>query len=76
MIALAEKHGDVAVAEFKQANQQDPRILYMTSQALTVAGKSDEAAKFSDKAAGFNGLSFNYAYLRNKPSNGAIDASK
>jgi tetratricopeptide (TPR) repeat protein len=76
MIALAEKHGDAAVAEFKQANQQDPRILYMTSQALTVAGKSDEAAKFSNKAEKFNGLSFNYAYLRNKPDNGTIDAAK
>jgi tetratricopeptide (TPR) repeat protein len=76
MIALAEKHGDAAVAEFKQANQQDPRILYMTSQALTVAGKSDEAAKFSNKAEKFNGLSFNYAYLRSKPDNGAIDAAK
>jgi tetratricopeptide (TPR) repeat protein len=76
MIALAEKHGDVAVAEFKQANQQDPRILLMTSQALTVAGQSDEAAKFSNKAENFNGLSFNYAYIRNKPANGAIDAAK
>jgi tetratricopeptide (TPR) repeat protein len=76
MIELAEKRGDAAVAEFKQANQQDPRILYMTSQALTVAGKSDEAAKFSNKAEKFNGLSFDYAYLRNKPSNGAIDAAK
>jgi hypothetical protein len=43
---------------------------------LTVAGKSDEAAKFSNKAEKFNGLSFDYAYLRNKPSNGAIDAAK
>jgi len=76
MIALAEKHGDAAVAEFKQANQQDPRILYMTSQSLTVAGKSNEAAKFADEAEKFNGLSFNYAYLRNKPDNNAVDAAK
>jgi len=75
-IALAEKHGDAAVAEFKQADQQDPRILFMTSQALTVAGKSEEAAKFNDKAEKFNGLSFDYAYLRNKPENGAVEASK
>jgi tetratricopeptide (TPR) repeat protein len=76
MIELAEKHGDVATAEFRQANQQDPRILYMTSQALMIAGKSDEAAKFSNKAEKFNGLSFNYAYLHNKPDNGTIDAAK
>jgi len=76
MIALAEKHGDAAVAEFKQANQQDPRILYMTSLALTLAGKPNDAAKFSDKAEKFNGLSFDYAYLRNKPDNNAIDAAK
>jgi lipopolysaccharide biosynthesis regulator YciM len=76
MIALAEKHGDAAVAEFKQANQQDPRILYMTSQALTAAGNANEAAKFAEIAEKFNGLSFDYAYLRNKPEKSTIDASK
>lgn len=76
MIELAQKHGDAAVAEFKQANQQDPRILYMTSQALAAAGKPDDAARFSNKAEKFNGLNFNYAYLRSKPNNGAIDAAK
>jgi len=75
MIALAEKHGDAAVAEFKQANQQDPRILYMTSRAYIAAGNKNEAADYARKADKFNGLSFNYAYLRNKPENGTMDAA-
>jgi hypothetical protein len=66
MIAAAEKHDSEAAAEFRLANQQDPRVLYMTSEALRRAGKSDEAAKLANKAAKFNQLSFNYAYVRSK----------
>jgi hypothetical protein len=76
MIAQAEKHYGEAAAELQQANQQDPRVLYMTSQALFAAGKRDEAAKFANKAQKFNGLSFNYAYLRNKPEQSATAAAK
>lgn len=76
MIAQAEKHYAQAAAELQQANQQDPRVLYMTSQALFSAGKHDEAAKFANKAEKFNGLSFNYAYLHNKPEQGGTEAAK
>jgi tetratricopeptide (TPR) repeat protein len=75
MIALAEKHGDAAAAEFKQANQQDPRILYMTSQAFKIAGKPDEAAKAAKQAENFNELAFNYAYVRNKAEK-SVEAAK
>jgi tetratricopeptide (TPR) repeat protein len=76
MIALAEKNNALAAAELQQANQQDPRVLYMTSRALAAAGKSDEAAKFAHKAENFNGLSFNYAYLHNKTDSSGAEAAK
>jgi tetratricopeptide (TPR) repeat protein len=75
MIALAEKHHAAAATEFQLANQQDPRVLLMTSQALSGSGKSAEAAKFADRAAKFNQLSFNYAYVRNKPEKSGTQAA-
>jgi len=76
MIAQAEKQYETAAAEFKQANQQDPRILYMTSQALASAQKKDEAAKYADRAEKFNGLSFNYAYVRTKAEKEGMQAAQ
>jgi Flp pilus assembly protein TadD len=66
LIALAENRASVAVEEFARANQQDPRILYLTGMAWQAAGDSNKAAAFFRKAADFNGLSFNYAYVRAK----------
>ena len=66
MIALAEKEYAPAVQELKLANQQDPRILYLTAVALQGAGDAPGAAKFAAKAAKFNGLNLNYGYVRNK----------
>jgi tetratricopeptide (TPR) repeat protein len=66
MIAQAEKRHAEAAVEFQQANQQDPRVLYMASQSLKDSGKSSEAAALADKAAKFNGLAFNYAFVRTK----------
>lgn len=65
-IALADKRGAEAVQELTQANQQDPRILYLTAQAYRESGNTGQAAAFAKKAARFNGLAFNYAYVRNK----------
>jgi tetratricopeptide (TPR) repeat protein len=66
MIALAEKEYAPAVQELKLANQQDPRILYLTAVALQGAGDAQAAATFAAKAASFNGLNINYGYVRNK----------
>jgi len=66
LIALAEEQYSSAVTELQLANQQDPRILYYTAVALRGAGDSARAATFAAKAAKFNGLAFNYAYVRNK----------
>ena len=66
LIALAEKRGPAAVQELKAANQQDPRILYLTAMALREAGDSQGALAVAGKAAKFNGLNFNYAFVRSK----------
>lgn len=66
LIALAEKRASAAVQEFTSANQQDPRILYLTAVALKEAGDTRKAAALAGKAAKFNGLSFNYAFVRSK----------
>lgn len=66
LIALAEKQASTAVKEFAQANQQDPKILYLTAVALRESGDSQKAAAFAAKAAKFNALNFNYGYVRSK----------
>jgi tetratricopeptide (TPR) repeat protein len=48
------------------ANQQDPRILYFLALVSKAAGDSARAATFATKAANFNGLNFNYGYVRAK----------
>ena len=65
-IALADKRGAEAVKELTQANQQDPRILYLTALAHRESGDAGQAAAFAKKAARFNGLAFNYAFVRTK----------
>jgi tetratricopeptide (TPR) repeat protein len=66
LIALADKQNAAAVAEFKQANQLDPRILYLTAIALRGTGDTRQAAALATKAAKFNALSFNYGYVKAK----------
>src|SRR4029453_10449587 len=65
-IALADKRGAEAVRELAQANQQDPKVLYLTALAFRESGDARQSGVFAKKAAGFNGLSFNYAYVRSK----------
>jgi tetratricopeptide (TPR) repeat protein len=66
VIALAQKDYAAAVRELTMANQQDPKVLYLMAQAHRGAGNAAEAQRFAGKAAHFNGLNFNYAYVRTK----------
>ena len=66
LIALEEKRYAAAAQAFAKANQQDPRILLYTAVALKDAGDTARAAEMATKAATFNQLSFNYAYVRAK----------
>jgi tetratricopeptide (TPR) repeat protein len=66
LIALEEKRPGAAAQAFAQANQQDPKILYLTAIAWRDAGNPQRAATFAARAAHFNGLGFNYGYVRGK----------
>jgi tetratricopeptide (TPR) repeat protein len=66
LIAFAEKNGALAAQELARANQLDPRILYLTAVALQSTGDTQRAAMSASKAAKFNGLNFNYAFVRDK----------
>ena len=66
LIALAEQQYATAASELQLANQQDPRILYLTALALQGTGDAQRAVALAAKAANFNGLSFNYGYVRGK----------
>ncbi len=66
MIALHEEDYETAIAELVQANQQDPRVLLMSAKAHHHAGHDEEARALLERAANFNQLNFNYAFVRTK----------
>jgi tetratricopeptide (TPR) repeat protein len=67
MIAFHQKDYGKAIDELKQANQQDPNILYHLALAFQEEGKGDEAKKYATWAAKYNVLPLmNYAYVRMK----------
>lgn len=65
-VALAEKNYPTAVAELQQANQQDPRVLYLTAVALRDKGDLAKSKEVGILAADFNALSGTYGYVRGK----------
>ncbi len=68
LIAMAEKRYPAAMEELGQANQRDPRVLLLMARAAQAAGNSERAATLANKAAHFNELSFNFAYVKTKAS--------
>ena len=66
-IELQGKDYAKAIEELKQANQQDPVVLYTLALALRESGKGREAREYATKAARDNVLPFiNYAFVRVK----------
>ncbi|MFC2173542.1 tetratricopeptide repeat protein [Acidobacteriota bacterium] len=63
-IALLGKDYDQAIADLGQAGQQDPVVLFLKAQAHQGKGEKDQARELFEKAANFNGLNINYAYVR------------
>ncbi len=65
-MALQRADYDAALIELEQANQQNPRILYL--QALACQGKGDAAGleEFAARVANFNQLNINLAYVKKK----------
>jgi tetratricopeptide (TPR) repeat protein len=66
LVALQEKDYAKAVAELRQANQQDPRVLYHLALATRGQGDAAAARTLLKNAADFNGLGFNYGFVRSK----------
>jgi tetratricopeptide (TPR) repeat protein len=66
-IALAENDYATAIAEFQQANEQNPRNLYRLAQAYQAKGDNSKAREYYVQAARFNSLpQLNYAFIRLK----------
>ena len=68
LIAMAEKRYPAAMEELGQANQRDPRVLLLMARAAQATGNNERAAALANKAAHFNELSFNFAYVKSKAS--------
>ncbi|HET9987904.1 MAG TPA: tetratricopeptide repeat protein [Kofleriaceae bacterium] len=66
MIAIDESQWKTAVDELSHANQRDPRVLYLAAVAIKGAGDAKGAKAMAAKAANFNGLAPDYAYVRAK----------
>ncbi|GAB4375746.1 MAG: hypothetical protein Kow0042_21390 [Calditrichia bacterium] len=65
MIALEEKKYRQAIEELKQANQQNPYVLYYLARAYQAAGNREKAREFAQMAAHHNTLnSMSYAFIR------------
>jgi tetratricopeptide (TPR) repeat protein len=65
-IALEEKSYKAAAAELEKAGTQDPRVFYLLGLALKGDGDAVKAKAALTKAASWNALSPNYAYVRTK----------
>ncbi len=63
-IALDEDNPAGARDHLAQANQQNPRILFMQAMAYHDLGDAEMEKEMLRKTAYFNGLNFNYAYVR------------
>ncbi|MBV9608925.1 MAG: tetratricopeptide repeat protein [Acidobacteria bacterium] len=74
IIALAQKQFDGAIAELRQASQENPRNLYRLCQAYQAKGDSATAREYCARAAQFNSLpQLNLAYVRVKAKKMAGD---
>jgi tetratricopeptide (TPR) repeat protein len=66
LIAMAEKKYTVAVSELRKANSQDPRVAYNLAVALEAKGDHARAKEAYTRAANFNALGANFAFVRRK----------
>ena len=66
MIAIAEKKWSTAIAHLGKGNPRDPRMPYLIAVAYAGKGDAKRAKANAAKAADFNGLAVNFAYVRAK----------
>jgi len=65
MVRISDRKATNALRNYARASQQDPRVLYLTAQAYRMQGDGVKARAFCEKAARFNALDANFAYIRN-----------
>lgn len=70
-IAIARKDFDLALQELSAANPQDPRIDYLMAQAYEGKADGENARLLAKRAADFNALNINGAYVR-KPAQAMV----
>ena len=66
LVALAKGDNAGAVRELQQANQQDPRAQFELGEAYAADGNAAAGRAAFERAASFNGLAVNFAYVRAK----------
>lgn len=71
MVAIEDKKFADAVTELGQANQQDPRVLYLLGVAYAGAGDAAKAKAAYTDAYEFNALGGNYGFVRAKAKKAA-----
>lgn len=64
LVALARSDWETAVAELSRADLGDPYTLYHLARAYLGKGDRVQGLATLERAASFNGLSFNYAFIR------------
>ena len=66
LVALEEEDYAAALEHLEQADQQDPRVLYEMALACKAQGDLERGRQVCGKAANWNGLGINFAYVRDK----------
>ncbi len=66
MLALHRKAPEAAAAELAEANQLDPWVLYLQAKACQQAGDQEGVRAFAEKAASWNQLNLNLAFVKSK----------
>ena len=66
MIALHEKRYDDALKGLQQANQRNPRNLCKMAKAYEGKGDKEKAKEMWTRAANFNEINYNYAFIQTK----------
>ena len=66
MIALEEKKFNDALVELEKSDQRSPRTLFLLGQAYAAKGNKQKAKEFFTKAAHFNEINMEFAFVRAK----------
>jgi predicted negative regulator of RcsB-dependent stress response len=66
MIALHRKNYGEAIGELEKSDMRSPRTLFLMGEAYAAKGDAVKAKEFYTKAANFNEINIEFAYVRAK----------